>query len=440
MKKLITGLTFIAIAVMSSLAAANSLQSVLVTPTTLQIPYKGSLLHNGKNKIVLGGTLLNWTQSQKDADVVATLPSGIASGSYELNVSGLKPVFIEIGSVSSIAAETTRAEGAEAGLNTAIAAANTSSANGIAAETSRAQGAEAGLNTAIAAANTSSANGIAAETSRAQGAEAGLTNLYSDLNFTITNSITNTIIYAEKTRAMAAESGLMTDIVDENYRAQLVENELQGDINNEISRAINAEQDIYNELNNKIWIEYTRANAQESGLTNSINDEVTRANTAETGLNNSINDEVTRAYTSEIGLTNAIAAANDSIMTASNNIVTSLTKTNFLGADNYGSNNVAGASAMFQYTIPVAGVYQISFYANLDNATNTQVQIIETNSAAILGYFQTATAGTFSGQMTAHCNQGDTLQLENALGSPFSYGSSTPTNAPSASFTVLQIQ
>ena len=429
MKKLITGLTFIAIAVMSSLAAANSLQSVLVTPTTLQIPYKGSLLHNGKNKIVLGGTLLNWTQSQKDADVVATLPSGIASGSYELNVSGLKPVFIEIGSVSSIAAETTRAEGAEAGLNTAIAAANTSSANG-----------------------------IAAETSRAQGAEAGLTNLYSDLNFTITNSITNTIIYAEKTRAMAAESGLMTDIVDENYRAQLVENELQGDINNEISRAINAEQDIYNELNNKIWIEYTRANAQESGLTNSINDEVTRANTAETGLTNSINDEVTRAntaetgltnsindevtraYTSEIGLTNAIAAANDSIMTASNNIVTSLTKTNFLGADNYGSNNVAGASAMFQYTITVAGVYQISFYANLDNATNTQVQIIETNSAAILGYFQTATAGTFSGQMTAHCNQGDTLQLENALGSPFSYGSSTPTNAPSASFTVLQIQ
>jgi|GEM_PF-3016022 len=143
----------------TTLKAATAINTVLVSTNRLTIPYAGT--YASKNLVKLGNYSLTWQQAAKGADIIATLPTNILSGTYTLTLQGSTPVSVEIGSVSAAAAlnaridlENARAENAETDLT-----------NSINAETARATGTEAGLS-----------NSISSEAARASAAETDLTN------------------------------------------------------------------------------------------------------------------------------------------------------------------------------------------------------------------------------------------------------------------------
>lgn len=112
------------------------------------------------------------------------------------------------------------------------------------------------------------------------------------------------------------------------------------------------------------------------------------------------------------------------------------------GGDSWSTNGSA-------FIIPQTGVYQIRFTINGAQSNHPFiVDITDTPNSLVLGgvdqgYFAfdasgKATSG-LNGQIIANCSAGDVISLVNASGFSFSYGNSVPTNAPSATLTILQI-
>lgn len=112
------------------------------------------------------------------------------------------------------------------------------------------------------------------------------------------------------------------------------------------------------------------------------------------------------------------------------------------GGDSWSTNGSA-------FVIPQTGVYQIRFTINGAQSNHPFiVDITDTPHSLVLdgidqGYFAfdasgKATSG-LNGQIIANCSAGDVISLVNASGFSFSYGNSVPTNAPSATLTILQI-
>ena len=170
--------------------------------------------------VITSGDTIN--QAFNKIENIITRDEGvIASALVDLD-NRIEAADTEISAVSeSVAAETTRAQGAESGLQTAITAEVTRATDAesglqadITAEATRAQGVEGNLSTAIDA-----------ESTRAQGVESGLQASIND----------------EVARATAAESGLQANITAEATRAQGVESGLQADITAEETRATGAE-------------------------------------------------------------------------------------------------------------------------------------------------------------------------------------------------------
>ena len=248
-------------------------------------------------------------------------------------------------------------------------------------------------------------------------------------------------------------------------------------------------------LNARVDAETARAGNAEAGLTNGINTEATRATTAEAGLSNSISAETTRAVNAEADLANLIntisnsivANVNDRINATSNSIVASLTK-KFTAAFAFGaqvvSNNASVPFSSFvgdwadwntngtAFKIPATGVYQISFAINADGNQypffNCAIQITDVNTTSTngLAFFTYDTLSrdlnqsTLTGQTTVQCSQGDLISIDNlsSLGGfissyPISYGYNLygvnqdqtdviyqPTNIPSATLSIIQIQ
>ena len=222
-------------------------------------------------------------------------------------------------------------------------------------------------------------------------------------------------------------------------------------------------------LNARVDGETARAQTAEVGLTNGLNAEVTRATAAEAGLSNSISTETTRAINAEADLANLInavsnslaASFNDRLNAVSNNIVTSLTK-NFTTAFAFGvqvvSNNVSIPFSSYigdwttngtTFKVPATGVYLMSFTINLSINTADfsyglpAIRIIDsndsgTNEIAVFTY-SGYDIHTTSGQTAVQCLQGDQISVVNT-GGPFTYGNSWPTNVPSATLSIIQIQ
>jgi trimeric autotransporter adhesin len=183
-----------------------------------------------------------------------------------------------------LAAEVTRATGAESTLTTNLAA-----------EVSRATGAEGTLTT-----------NLAAEVTRATGAEGQLTtDLASEVSRAQTAEGTlTTNLAAEVSRATSAEGTLTTNLSNEVSRAQGAEATLQANIDAEATAARAAEST----LTTNLAAEVTRATGAESTLTTNLAAEVTRATGAEDALNTALTAEVSRAQGAEATLTNGLAA------------------------------------------------------------------------------------------------------------------------------------
>ena len=163
-------------------------------------------------------------------------------------VSNIDPVALD-----SLAEIVTAFQGADGSLSTAISSMGSSSASTIAAETTRALGVEAGLQSAITA-----------EIARAEGVEAGLANdianigdnlatvatsgSYTDLSNTpsiptkvselsndsgfVTSSQSSSSVNVERTRALLAEAGISADVASETIRAVTAETGLSTRIDN----------------------------------------------------------------------------------------------------------------------------------------------------------------------------------------------------------------
>ena len=330
------------------------------------------------NRLVkLGNYTLPWTQAGKSSNIVATLPANIPAGTYALALQGSTTVSVEIGSVTAAAALNARVD---------------------------------------------------AETARAGNAEAGLTNG----------------INAEVTRAIAAETGLTNGI------------------NAETSRAMNAEADLASTIN-------ATSNNIAANFADNLN---SISNGVVAGIANNFNTA-----------SNNIAAGLASYFNAtSNGIVTSLTK-NFMTAYSFGSHLVnAHTSVTFSsfigdwstngtsFKIPATGVYQINFaISSCSSSTGdpyvlrsvTAIQITDSNDANTngLGYFSFGNnyvSLTLSGQTIVQCTQGDLVSIDNVsfdgyipitqFSGVFSYGVinppyyNQPTNVPSATLSIIQIQ
>ena len=323
-KTIILGLFSLVLAV--STVLGGSINTVLVTTNHLDIPYTGT--YATKNLVKLGNYSLVWQQAGKGADIIATLPTNILSGTYTLTLQGSTPVSVEIGSVTAAAALNARVD---------------------------------------------------SETARAGNAEAVLTNGIS----------------AETTRAMNVETDLANSI-------------------NAISNSLAASFD-----------------SRISAISNNI-----------------------------------LASVTGNINATSNSIVTSQTK-NFVAAYAFGSNTLSTSSKVeyssfigdwttngTDFKIPVTGTYQISFYlANVvapytwpniviqaidsnNTTTNLVALFYALNSSAFLGMG----AQPITGQTTARFFQGDQISIVNYFGSQFSYGNIIPTNVPSATLSIIQIQ
>ena len=255
-------------------------------------------------------------------------------------------------------------------------------------------------------------------------------------------------------------------------------------------------------LNARVDVETARAENAEAGLTNGLNAELTRATAAEAGLANFINatsNNIVANFANNIisvsngvsaGVASNFNAASNNIAaglasyfnSTSNGIVASLTK-NFMTAYSFGSHivnaqtSVAFSSFIGDWTtngtsfkIPATGVYQISFalrscslpaYNPSYAYSVIAIQITDSNDTSTngLGYFSfgnNITSLTFSGQTTVQCTQGDLISIDNVsfdgyynttqFSGVFSYGVinppyyNQPTNVPSATLSIIQIQ
>ena len=181
--------------------------------------------------------------------------------------------------IADVNAEETRAQNAEAALQTAITT-----------EVTRATSAETALQTAINSAatyaETALNTAITAEESRATSAETSLDNK----------------IEAEETRATNAESALQTAINNETSAREIADTNLQGSINSEATRAQGVENTINSNLSNEIA---TRASKDEE-LNNAITEETANRISADNSLQAAITAETTRAQSAETALQTAI--------------------------------------------------------------------------------------------------------------------------------------
>jgi hypothetical protein len=122
----------------------------------------------------------------------------------------------------------------------------------------------------------------------------------------------------------------------------------------------------------------------------------------------------------------------------------------YYGANTGGS---SWSSTGSTFNIPSTGVYEVdfsvngaqsnpNFVLNLADATHSLVQPI---SGANLGYFQFNATGsksttTLSGHVVVNCFAGDVISLNNAGSASFSYGNGLPTNAPTATLSILRVR
>jgi hypothetical protein len=165
------------------------------------------------------------------------------------------------------------------------------------------------------------------------------------------------------------------------------------------------------------------------------------------------------AVSVEIGSVRAEADLASQINATSNSIVASLTK-NFTSAFAFGyqgvSNNTPVTFSSFigdwetnngtAFKIPASGVYQISVSINVDGRVSSgiyddaiQITVSNNSSTNGLAYFHgTNSRETLSGQTTVYCTQDDLISVQSA--GAFSFGFNDPTNIPSATFSIIQIQ
>ena len=107
------------------------------------------------------------------------------------------------------------------------------------------------------------------------------------------------------------------------------------------------------------------------------------------------------------------------------------------------------------FIIPATGIYEIKFMLNADGndlgdsaPTNIAVDITDATTPFVTadgvdqGYFQFSgtQTGALSGQIIEQCTAGDSISIKNVSTGAFSIGSFVPTNAPSATISILQIQ
>ena len=108
-----------------------------------------------------------------------------------------------------------------------------------------------------------------------------------------------------------------------------------------------------------------------------------------------------------------------------------------------------------RFFIPATGIYEIKFMINADGndlgepaPANIAVDITDETTPFVTadgvdqGYFQFGgtQTGSLSGQIIEHCTAGDSISIKNVSTGAFSIGSFVPTNAPSATISILQIQ
>ena len=121
---------------------------------------------------------------------------------------------------------------------------------------------------------------------------------------------------------------------------------------------------------------------------------------------------------------------------------------------NSGNSTIWSADGI-NFIIPATGVYEIKFMINADGSdlgdpapANIGVDISDATTPFVTadgvdqGYFQFGggKAGSESGQIIEHCTAGDSISIKNVSTGAFSIGSFVPTNAPSATISILQIQ
>ena len=119
-----------------------------------------------------------------------------------------------------------------------------------------------------------------------------------------------------------------------------------------------------------------------------------------------------------------------------------------VNSGNAGDWSVNGTS----FVIPVSGIYVIKFMVNSDGDTghphhNFALDITDSPNAfnqdgVDQGYFQfgAAVTGALSGQIIEQCTAGDNISVNNVSVGALSIGSLVPTNAPSATISIMQIQ
>ena len=237
---------------------------------------------------------------------------------------------------NDLASEVTRATGAEAANNAAIAT-----------EKTRAETAEGnlGFNAALTVDDGQGGTRLSgnlteavnAEVARAQASETTLTNAVNT-ETTRAQAAENTLqsnIDAETTRATTAETTLTADLATETSRATTAEATLQSNLDAETVRATTAETTLQANLDaetatrlaNDGSLSFNAPLASATNLTDAVNAELLRATTAETANTTAINNETTRATTAETTLTDNLAteiARATAAETANSNAITAL--------------------------------------------------------------------------------------------------------------------
>jgi len=131
----------------------------------------------------------------------------------------------------------------------------------------------------------------------------------------------------------------------------------------------------------------------------------------------------------------------------------SVANNSLIGFSSYGANTGGGDSWSANgsaFVIPSNGVYQIQFSLNAAKSTHTFALDITDSPNSLVqagvdaGYFQYESTGGSStaklnGEVLVNCSAGDIISLKNVGGFTFTYGNGVPTNAPSATLSILQI-
>lgn len=119
----------------------------------------------------------------------------------------------------------------------------------------------------------------------------------------------------------------------------------------------------------------------------------------------------------------------------------------------YGVNTGGGDSWSVNgsaFTIPTNGIYQIRFaISGAKGSHDFALDIIDSPNSLVAGgvdqgYFVfNSTSGNattvLNGQVLVNCLAGDVITVKNVTGFSFTYGNNLPTNAPSATISILQI-